>query len=253
MNPEVEPTDDNQPVAYDTEGRPLYHRPENKPAETQPQTINATAPEQPQPLQQPVEPPSQSSRRSKTLPPGLQLKHDESAVTYDWLGLSDTEYVVIDVERSIWGLIEIWAVALLAFVAVLAATILMTQLNDDMGYGAVVGLVASGGCFVGGMIGTYVFRQNYFIVTNERVFAKIQSTPVAQHSQNLELEHVEDCSYTQNGVFQTLFNYGSIRLSTVGDEHIYKFNFVDDPATQFAVINKVVQAVDESEPTRYND
>ena len=160
-------------------------------------------------------------------------------------------YIVIDVERSIWGIVQIWFFACVAALAVLAATVFMAQSSGGANQGAVVGLIASAACVAGGMVATHVYRQNYFVVSNERVFARIQFSPFARRSQNVELEHVEDCSIRQAGIVQTLLNYGSIRLSTVGDEHTYRFTFVSRPEEQFSIINKVVQAVDEGESTRY--
>ena len=49
-----------------------------------------------------------------------------------------------------------------------------------------------------------------------------------------------------------MLNYGSIRLSTVGDEQTYLFTYVDRPKEQFRVINHVVQQVDEGAPTKYH-
>ena len=103
----------------------------------------------------------------------------------------------------------------------------------------------------GGIIATHVYNGNRFIVTNERVFARIQLTPFAIRSQNVEIEHIEDCSVVQSNPLQLIFNYGSIRLSTVGDEQTYLFTYVDDPKAQFDIVNHVVQQVDEGEPTRY--
>jgi hypothetical protein len=106
-------------------------------------------------------------------------------------------------------------------------------------------------CLIGGAIAQYVFRQNFFVVTNERVFARIQTTPFSYRTQNVEVEHIEDCSYRQNGPIQAILNFGTIRLSTIGDEQTYRFTFVSRPAEQFKVINRVVQVVDEDVATKY--
>ena len=269
MNPEVEPRED-QPAAYDAEGRPLYYRadevnqPNNAPTPESSAPATQANPQLPieqteQIAQNPVQstPQAQPVRilqainEPKKLSPELQKRHEESVVQYPYLNLSSCEYIVIDVERSIWGIVQIWFFACLAALAVLAATVFMAQSSGGANQGAIVGLIAAAACVAGGMIGTHVYRQNYFIVSNERVFARIQFSPFARRSQNVELEHVEDSSVRQSGIVQMLLNYGSIRLSTVGDEHTYRFTFVTRPEEQFSIVNKVVQAVDEGEATRY--
>ena len=223
---------EEQPVAYDVEGRPLYYRPEEEAPAIEPVS---------------EQPPNATS----DLTIELQEKHNESIDMYPDLSLAPTEYVVIDVERSIWGPIIIWLVVCIAFITFIFSTIMMSQImNNNMGT-ITIGLSITLVCILGGLVGNYVYNQSYFIVTNERVFARIQHSPFSQHSQNVELEHVEDCSYSQAGPVQMILGYGTIRLSTVGDEQTYRFTFVKDPTRQFQVINKVIQAVDEGESTKY--
>ena len=42
-----------------------------------------------------------------------------------------------------------------------------------------------------------------------------------------------------------MFNYGGIRLSTVGNEKTYEFDYASDPRDQFHIINLMVQETDE--------
>ena len=236
---EEQPTD--RPAAYDAEGRPLYYHPESAVTPAAHQTsIDQAAP-------------TLDARDSDQTALDLEAtrKHGESVASYPDLNLGPNEYVVIDVERSIVGLVLVWSIACIAFLACITATVLVSHLITSSPYILLIGFTLAVTCFSGGLIGTYVYNQNYFIVTNERVVAKVQTTPFAYLNQNVELEHIEDCSYSQNTILQNLLGYGSIRLSTVGDEQTYRFSFVSRPSEQFKVINRVVQAVDEGEPTKY--
>ncbi|MCL2451766.1 PH domain-containing protein [Candidatus Saccharibacteria bacterium] len=189
---------------------------------------------------------------SDKLTPELQVKHDDSVRLYPEIQFSDTEYVVIDIQRTIWGLVMIWAVAIASFAVIAlfaAAMVSIADVDPFIMFMIVVGLGIL--CLAGGATGHYVFRRNIFIVTNERIFSRIQLTPFSYRAQNVEIDHIEDCSFTQNGIVQMLFNYGTIRLSTVGDEHTYVFTFVARPEEQFKVANHVVQIVDEKSPIKY--
>jgi hypothetical protein len=233
MNPEQQPDSDNQPAGYDTQGRPLYYRPESPVDNHEKQSFEAD---------------------HDALSPELQVKHDESVRLYPEIQFSKTEYVVIDVQRTVWGLVLIWLVAIAAFLVIILFAMVMLQIAEVDPFTMFMIVVASGAmCLIGGAIGQWVFRQNHFIVTNERVVSKAQSTPFSHHSQNVEIEHIEDCSYRQSGPIQMILNYGTIRLSTIGDEQTYRFTFVSQPAEQFKVINRVVQVVDEDVATKYRD
>ncbi len=189
------------------------------------------------------------------LTPAEQADHDRSVHDYPNISFSPTEYVVIDVQRSPWGIARVWLFALLIFLAMGAIAILMHQTSPiEMSTAVYAGLFIAtiAATALVGIVGTHIYRNNSFIVTNERVISHIQTTPFAVRTQNVELEHIEDCSVAQTTPAQHLLNYGSIRLSTVGDEQTYLFTFVDRPREQFSVINRVVQQVDEGEPTRYH-
>lgn len=189
------------------------------------------------------------------LTPAELADHDRSVHDYPNINFSPTEYVVIDVQRSIWGLIGIWLFALVVFVVFAVTAIMIKQTTPiELNPGAMVGLlcITVSVPILIGLVGTYVYRRNSFIVTNERVFARIQYTPFASRNQNVELEHIEDCSYIQSNPVQLLLNYGTIRLSTVSDEQTYIFNYVDDPKNQFKIVNRVVQEVDAYRTTKYH-
>ena len=188
-----------------------------------------------------------------SLSPAEQADHDRSVRDYPDIQFSPTEFVVIDVERSWTGLAQIWLLSLLAFLALVGITYLVAQTapNDTKEGIALIGFAAALGSFVGGAIATYVFKANYFIVTSERFFARIQNSPFNQQSQNIEIENVENCVYSQEGILQTFLNYGSISFSTIGRENTYLFKFVTSPEEQFKVINNVIHTVDRTPPTRY--
>lgn len=195
------------------------------------------------------------NNNQNSLTPAEQADHDRSVHDYPDLNLGDQEYVVIDVERSFCGILAIWLGALLTFGVFIALAFIIYSLPNipNREYFA-LGLLAFSAAFsfVFALVATKVYTGNTFIVTNERVFARIQTTPFSVRSQNVELEHIEDCSFAQNSPLQVIFNYGSIRLSTVGDEQTYTFNFVANPKEQFKVVNKVVQQVDGEHTTRYH-
>jgi hypothetical protein len=74
-----------------------------------------------------------------------------------------------------------------------------------------------------------------------RLLENIRYTVFATTNQDIGLDGVEDISFSQNTMFQKMFNYGTVRLSTIGDEHTYSFPWVKNPAEQIKVIRHTIK------------
>lgn len=241
MNPESDSQDANQPVAYDAEGRPLYAAPpdpEKKTGHTVVHFSRAVDPAQP------------------VISPEIQKKHEKSVKRFPKLNLSNEEYVINAVRRHPIGLfppvlITILLVALiasgLANYDAIAATF-QTFEAPNFGPVLLLGVLAIILVLAGGYIAIWVYLSNAFYLTNESVIQEIQLTLFARNEQTVSLSNIEDASYTQHGILQTMLNYGSIRLSTEGDETTYRFSYVYDPRRQIAILNNAVEAFKNGRP-----
>lgn len=190
----------------------------------------------------------------------VRAKHDESTRLYPYLNLSDGEYVISAVKRHPIGLIQIWAVVFMA-VAILGFGIVGSMngaSNTNMIGGEqsqalamiLLGMIAL--VFLGGIMATVVYEGNRFFLTNESVTQHIQISLFSKKEQTISLVNIEDASFRQHGIIQTFLNYGSIRLSTQGEETTYRFNFVADPAHQIALLNDAVEAFKNGRPIEDN-
>lgn len=227
----MQPNNPQKPVAYDTQGRPLYLHPQ--------------AQQPTPPAQQPAQPNSNPSQASPPISEEAQARHEQSRKQYPFLNLSEGEYVLKRVKRHPIGLLSIWLVTagLLALVCVVAPVVLATQgLLSDIGVfglGVIIGLTLL--FLVGGYISAYVYKNNQFYLTNESIIQLIRQSLFAQRTQTISLGSVEDASFVKRGVIQYIFNYGRIRLSTVGEENTYRFDFVSDPKKQASMLNNAVE------------
>jgi len=232
-----------QPVAYDTNGNPLYAAPPQGQAEASaaPQIVHlsrAISPEQ------------------QEITPEIQLKHDRSLVEYPHLNLSKAEYIISAIRRHPIGLTI--PVGLTAFLIALVATLifnydLVTEslgILDPPSYGIMlmIGLLFGTLVLLGGYIAIWVYVNNRFFLTNESVIQELQMSLFTRKEQTVSLANIEDASYDQKGIIQMLFNYGSIRLSTEGDETTYRFNYVANPKEQIATLNNAVEAFKNGRP-----
>lgn len=243
--------DYGKPVAYDNQGRPLYaHPPQQQPAEH--------APAQSQPPQagahhyvhiaRPIDP------AQPDIPEDIMRRHEDSVKKYPHLNLSDGEYVISAVKRHPIGLVEIWGTALLLIMA-LAAVLVGALSGGGVGGGREFVLLGAFGLgivslliLVGAFVAAYVYNNNRFFLTNESVIQEIQVSLFSKHEQTVSLANIEDASYKQSGILPHIFNYGTIRLSTEGDETTYRFSYVATPKKHIAVLNNAVEAFKNGRP-----
>lgn len=236
-----------QPAGYDSQGRPLYNAtPQEAAARSEPQSVYVARPISPaeQPLSDEV-----------------KRRHATSIERYPSLNLSDAEYIVSAVERHPIGLaapvlltgfiIAFIASILFNFSAIMEALGVYTPPPFEMVLLAGVLLIAA--VAIGGYISIWIYTSNKFYLTNESVIQEIQTGLFARHEQTVSLANIEDASYYQRGILQVMFNYGSIRLSTEGDETTYRFNYVSNPKAQIAILNNAVEAFKNGRPIQYED
>lgn len=251
--PPVPPHDPSQPVAYDQYGRPLYAHPPTAPV----QPTAEGQPPQPQVvyMTRAVEP------HAPEISPEAKAKHERSVQEHPYLNLSEGEYVISMVRRHPIGLISIWAVVAAAVLVelvglplLLAGSALVSERLSAaaMLNGGLVLLLTAALFVMGGVIATVVYRANRFYLTNESVIQHIQTSLFSKKDQTISLASIEDASYRQQGILQTILNYGSIRLSTEGEETTYRFNFVANPKKEIDQLNNAVEAFKNFRPVEGN-
>jgi len=238
MNPEQQPTDYERPVAYDAEGQPLYAHPhvEDQIKEEQTKPVHMLRPVEPEKL---------------IVSDATKLKHDRAGRIYPELNLSEGEYIITSVRRHQIGLLL--PVILGVILITLAFTLLFnfdlvtqslpitsnTISASSILFPVLIFIVL---VILSTYVVYYVYSNNKFYLTNESVIQEIQTSIFSKKEQTVSLANIEDVSYTQTGILQQIFNFGSIRLSTEGDETTYRFNYVANPKAATAILNNAVEA-----------
>ncbi len=244
------PPNDEQPVAYDNQGRPLYLRPETPPQKS------PTDPTHPEELQV-VQVTRSADPVAVTVPADIQVKHEASKKKYPHLNLSAGEYVILDIRRHPIGLISIWAVALFFLALIVGAwwfllshpgssEAIIPASNVGSVSGFTIGLIVLILLFA--WAATVIYRGNIFILSNESVIQRVQTSLISQAEKTINLENVKDARFEQHGFVQYIIGYGSIHLTTEGDHDNYTFMLVAKPKEQIAVINNVIEAVKYGRP-----
>ena len=78
-------------------------------------------------------------------------------------------------------------------------------------------------------------------ITNHRAIQNIRTSIFNTSTNVIELERIEDVSFHQKGFFGAIFNIGTLRMSTVGDETTYTFEMLDTPTDEVETISKLVR------------
>lgn len=237
-------TDDyNKPVAYSTDGKPLYYHPPKESADdNKTQVVHMTRSANPEKI---------------VVSPEIKLKHERSVKEYPNLNLSESEYVIKSVRRHFIGMVPTIAVGTfllgLSFFMLANSNSLISKINvaDKTVYydnfiSAIflfMGLVLLG-CY----LSYRIFANNRFYLTNESVIQELQISLLSKKEQTVSLMNIEDTSYTQRGLIQQLFDFGSIRLSTEGDETTYLFSYVSEPKKHIATLNNAIESFKNGRP-----
>jgi len=237
--------DYDKPVAYGPNGEPLYAHPIDA-IQKGPQFVHMT---------RSVNPVKQE------LTPEMKDRHDQSVAAYPNLNLSEEEYIIRAMSRHPIGLVGLIAMtvvlSLLAIIgyagygvfvhdATLQSTTNLTLPSAEAVFIPFLLLLAL--ILIGGYVACYVYLQNRFYLTNESVIQEIQLSLFNHDEQTISLANIEDVSYRQTGIMQQLFDYGTIRMSTEGDETTYTFAYAGKPKEQAAILNNAVEAFKNGRP-----
>lgn len=270
-----------QPAAYDAEGRPLYYQPPTaQPSVSKPSLVTAK-PEaydghnfNPQLRAQYANEPDfvHAARPVEPVVPevseDIRRRHNESVRKYPFLNLSEGEFVVLRIKRHPIGLLIPVIATVLGVVLLMSFAFLVPDAYDSMHLseygvyedsslpeGLVVGvlmLLALLVALIGGAA-IWVYQRNQFFMTNESVIQEIQHGLFSHHEQTVSLGSIEDASFKRQGILQHLFNYGTMRLSTEGEETTYRFAFVENPKQQIATVSNAVEAFKNGRPVECDD
>ncbi|MDB5167162.1 MAG: hypothetical protein JWN26_307 [Candidatus Saccharibacteria bacterium] len=240
MNPEEAISDqDERPVAYDTAGHPLYMHPSQMARPEAMVASQAVHMAQPSDIEKPF------------VSDATKVKHDRSHQLYPTLNLSEGEYVVAVVRRHPIGLFVAFGLGLLFVTIAISALFnydIVVQILRLKGAAANVGSMALPIialvlliCLLT-YVAYYVYINNKFYLTNESIIEQTQTSLFSHVEKSIDLASVEDISYAQTNVLQALVNYGTIKLSTIGDEKSYLYNYVASPKDYVDTLNNAVEA-----------
>ena len=185
----------------------------------------------------------------------VRIRHERSKKDFPFLTLEDDEYVEFAFTRAkICYMMIIAMVAgglillLFLFLMVLLGQSSLDTMGRNFMYMILLTLVVA--ALLTGLIATMVFRGNRLYITNKHEIQLIMKSPVVRSVNIIDLSSIEDASFHQNGILQTMFHYGTFRLSTVGDETTYTFPFSDIAPSELKAVSKLISAAKEKKASK---
>ena len=101
---------------------------------------------------------------------------------------------------------------------------------------------------VGGFVAHSIYIANEMYITNHRAIHKSRTSLFANSTNIIKLSRVEDVSFRQQSLFEHIFSIGTLRMSTVGDETTYTFNWLATPQDEVKIISHLVYANKHGQP-----
>ena len=174
-----------------------------------------------------------------------KVRHERSKKDFPFLKLEEDEYVEFAFSRArvclamIFGGVALSLILLLlTFLVVIAGQQELDESGRKFLYVILMVLVVM--AILIGLTALLIYRGNKLLITNKHVIQMIMKTPVATSMNMIDLSSIEDASFQQNGITQKMFHYGTLRLSTVGDETTYTFEYADVSQNELKEISKLV-------------
>jgi hypothetical protein len=183
--------------------------------EQYPSPVPETNPQPATPQSQPVAPTLSSANPLAAMQPG--------------------EQIIAEISRHPVGLLGTYLMGgLILLVAAIAAVMLPSWVSSDYHHDAIIW---SAGAFVflaffvflAMYISAKVYKGNRWIVTSDSLTQISQNSLFGRQSSQLSLHNLEDVTVQQNGIFQTSFNFGTLRAETAGERSKFVFPFCPDP------------------------
>lgn len=148
--------------------------------------------------------------------------------------MSPGEQIVCSIKRHPIGLLGIYAMSgimlILLFVAVGALPHFATDLTaTDKTYAFITAIALASLILIFVWIAVIIYKGNRWVVTTDSITQIQQTGLFRKQTSQLSLENLEDVTFEQSSLIQTLFNYGTLKAETAGEHSKFQFPFCPQP------------------------
>lgn len=177
--------------------------------------------------------------------PLAKIRHERSKKDFPGLRLEDDEYVEFAFKRAKICIMMIWGCVFIGLIVVLLSFLLtliwqpgMDEMGSSFMFIILSALIAV--ILISGAIASMIYHGNKLFITNKHAIQMIMTSPTSNSINIIDLSSVEDASFSQSGLMEKFFNYGTLRLSTIGDETTYTFKYSDIRGEDLRTITELI-------------
>lgn len=174
-----------------------------------------------------------------------KIRHDRSKKDFPLLKLDDDEYVEFAFKRAkiclmmiLGGTAFALIVVLLAFLLVLMGQSMLDEMGKNFLFIILFALLAA--TTIIGLVSWRIYKGNRLYITNKHAIQTVMDSLVSSSFNIIDLSSIEDASFRQDSLLQKIFQYGTFRLATVGDETTYTFKYSDITSNDLEAVTKLI-------------
>lgn len=160
--------------------------------------------------------------------------------------MSPGERVICEMKRHPFGLIGLYFGSALLIVLSFAAAVLLPQYMDlsssTKGLLVVGALLFSLLVLVYMYIASVIYNGNRWVVTSDSITQMSQTGLFSKQTSQLSLANLEDVTFEQNNMLQTMIGFGTLKVETAGERSKFLFPFCPNPAS---CAREIIQAHEE--------
>ena len=155
--------------------------------------------------------------------------------------VDSNETKLCEVAKHPFGVFIVYLQAAAGFVLSVGLTYfllpsVMEDTNKALLYANMFTLVALVLTIVAVVLISFIYRQNRLTVTDRNITQKLQYGLFSRKVSQLNMVNVEDVTAVQNGIFQTLFGFGDLKIETAGEQVNFHFTYCPRPGYYAKVI-----------------
>ena len=131
--------------------------------------------------------------------------------------------------------------ALLGIVPLALAIWLGSKIDNGTASLVVIGLGVVWGLGMGvrGYFRWYRYHHDVWLITNQRLIDSIRRHWFNHEVASADLVDIEDVSMERNGLFQTLLDFGDLRVQTAGEEANFVLSNIHHPSRVLTTLDRV--------------
>lgn len=174
-----------------------------------------------------------------------KIRHERSKKDFPNISFEDSEYIEFAFSRARVCFLMIWGATALGIILVLLGfliTIVSQSSLDEMGlrFMFIILFALLAAIVISGIVASRIYHGNKIFITNLHVIQMVMNSPISTSINIIDLSSVEDASFRQDTIIQRIFNYGTFRLATVGEETTYTFKYSDISPKELKEVTKLI-------------